>query len=120
MDDLSDLKPGDEVVVIRKCYPKQMLLTTVDRITPSGQILVKGSDGRYNQNGMMRGRTNYNWTCIDRASDYYRAQILKDRLKNWSLSPYEEIETDDLATLRKVESLLDEAKAMLAKGEDEK
>ena len=118
MADLSDLKPGDEVVIIRKGYPRQLQLSTVDRITPSGQILVKGSSGRYNQNGIMRGRTDYNWTCIDRASDYHRVQILKARLKNWSLS-LDEIKTEDLPTLRKVESLLDEAKALLAKDESD-
>lgn len=108
-DWLKTLKPGDEVALTG--YPKTPEIGYVERITPTGQIVVRraGASGPYSTrfwaNGVQRGSA---WQCRltlapvtpdIKADIQYRLDLITAQLTNWA--------NLDRATLRRVVAALD-------------
>ena len=99
-----DLKPGDEVAVSgpRGGY---LQISQVQRVTPSGQIVLANGN-RFNSRGWMLGASTWNQQYLEEATDAVRAKVARakmvDRLRR-KLDKWEQLPTE---TLERVEAAL--------------
>ncbi len=98
-----DLKPGDEVAVTgpRSGY---LQVSQVQRITPSGQIVLANGD-RFNPGGRQFGRSDWSQQYLTEATDAVHAKVarakmvdrLRRRLDKWEQLPTETLERIEAA-----------------------
>lgn len=94
-----DWFPGQEVTLTSRSSfgKKEMEILKIDRITPSGLAVIQGT--KYNKDGYIRGRSQYNYNKIQPTTPEHRDMVKKQNLlikishKDFKELPLENLET---------------------------
>jgi len=74
------LKPGDEIVVESGAGSREYHLTTVKRVTPTGQIVVAYYDMRFDTQGREVGSSGLNRRYLTLPTPEIRMQIIRRKI----------------------------------------